>query len=46
VCICLCLCACRYGFNMRVIKDLAMVEPLVDVVEPKQVWVEGCLGGG
>jgi hypothetical protein len=32
---------------MRVIKDLAMVEPLVDVVEPKQVcgWV-CCLWGG
>ena len=29
---------------MRVIKDMAIVEPLVDVVEPKQVCV--CVGGG
>lgn len=35
----------RYGFNMRVIKDLAMVEPLVDVVEPKQVGDDN-MGGG
>lgn len=32
-----------YGFNMRVIKDLAMVEPLVDVVEPKQIATNSCL---
>lgn len=29
-----------YGFNMSVIKALAMAEPLVDVVEPDQVVAE------
>jgi type I protein arginine methyltransferase len=26
-----------YGFNMRVIKDIAITEPLVDVVEARSV---------
>lgn len=26
-----------YGFNMRVIKDIAITEPLVDVVESRSV---------
>lgn len=29
---------------MRVIKDMAIVEPLVDVVEPKQVRLCLCVG--
>ncbi|KAF8073244.1 coatomer subunit beta-1 [Scenedesmus sp. PABB004] len=32
-----------YGFNMRVIKDLAMAEPLVDTVEHTQVCTSSCL---
>jgi protein arginine N-methyltransferase 1 len=32
-----------YGFNMRVIKDLAMAEPLVDTVEPQQVAATTCV---
>jgi len=31
-----------YGFNMSAIKNLAMQEPLVDVVEPKQVMCNTC----
>ena len=26
-----------YGFDMSTIKDIALTEPLVDVVDPKQV---------
>ncbi len=26
-----------YGFNMSVIKEIALTEPLVDVVEPREV---------
>ena len=26
-----------YGFDMSIIKDVALCEPLVDVVDPKQV---------
>eukprot|EP00878_Enallax_costatus_P015964 GHUV01016737.1.p1 GENE.GHUV01016737.1~~GHUV01016737.1.p1 ORF type:complete len:324 (+),score=71.11 GHUV01016737.1:518-1489(+) len=32
-----------YGFNMRVIKELAMTEPLVDTVEPQQVCADNCV---
>lgn len=34
---------CRYGFNMRVIKELAMTEPLVDTVDPEQIASSPCL---
>jgi hypothetical protein len=30
-----------YGFNMRVIKELALAEPLVDSVNPDQVGARG-----
>lgn len=30
-----------YGFNMRVIKELALAEPLVDSVNPDQVSAGG-----
>jgi hypothetical protein len=26
-----------YGYDMSIIKDIALCEPLVDVVDPKQV---------
>ena len=32
-----------YGFNMSSIKDVALKEPLVDVVEPQQVVTDSCL---
>jgi len=32
-----------YGFNMSCIKDIAIKEPLVDVVDPKQVVTNCCL---
>eukprot|EP00877_Chromochloris_zofingiensis_P001551 jgi/Chrzof1/11397/Cz05g35070.t1 len=32
-----------YGFNMRVIKELAMTEPLVDTVDPEQIASSPCL---
>ena len=28
-----------YGYDMSIIKDIALKEPLVDVVDPKQVHV-------
>jgi len=31
-----------YGFNMSCIKELALIEPLVDVCEPKQLMSEPC----
>ena len=31
-----------YGFNMSCIKDVAIKEPLVDVVEPQQVVTNTC----
>ena len=30
-----------YGFDMSTIKDIALTEPLVDVVDPKQVNING-----
>ena len=39
-----------YGFDMSCIKDVAIKEPLVDVVDPKQLVTNACLikvrGGG
>lgn len=32
-----------YGFDMSVIRDVAIAEPLVDVVDPKQVVTNSCL---
>jgi len=32
-----------YGFDMSAIRDVALSEPLVDVVEPKQVNTDSCL---
>ena len=32
-----------YGFNMSCIRKLALTEPLVDVVDPKQVVSNSCL---
>lgn len=32
-----------YGFDMSCVKDVAIQEPLVDVVEPKQVVTNSCL---
>merc|ERR1719244_958015 len=32
-----------YGFDMSAIRDVALSEPLVDVVEPKQVVSDSCL---
>nr|XP_009861039.1 protein arginine N-methyltransferase 1-like [Ciona intestinalis] len=32
-----------YGFDMSCIRDVAISEPLVDVVEPKQVMASACL---
>ena len=31
-----------YGFNMSCIKELALIEPLVDVCEPKQLMSKPC----
>ena len=32
-----------YGFDMSALRRVAMSEPLVDVVEPKQVVTSSCL---
>lgn len=32
-----------YGFNMSSIRDVALKEPLVDVVEPQQIVCDSCL---
>ena len=32
-----------YGFDMSVIRSVAVGEPLVDVVDPKQVVTNSCL---
>ena len=32
-----------YGFNMSCIRKVATQEPLVDVVDPKQVVTNSCL---
>lgn len=32
-----------YGFNMSCIRKVAITEPLVDVVDPKQVVTSSCL---
>lgn len=32
-----------YGFNMTCIRKVAISEPLVDVVDPKQVVTNACL---
>ncbi|XP_053259252.1 protein arginine N-methyltransferase 8-like [Podarcis raffonei] len=32
-----------YGFDMTCIRDVAMKEPLVDIVDPKQVVTNACL---
>ncbi|CAI8056680.1 Protein arginine N-methyltransferase 1 [Geodia barretti] len=32
-----------YGFNMSSIRDVAVKEPLVDVVEPQQIITDSCL---
>ncbi len=32
-----------YGFDMSVIRSVAIGEPLVDVVDPKQVVTNSCL---
>ena len=32
-----------YGFNMSSIREVALKEPLVDVVEPNQVVTDSCL---
>ena len=32
-----------YGFDMSCIRDIAISEPLVDVVDPKQVVSNSCL---
>lgn len=32
-----------YGFDMSCIRDVAMKEPLVDIVDPKQVVTNACL---
>jgi protein arginine N-methyltransferase 1 len=32
-----------YGFNMSSIRDIALTEPLVDVVDPKQIVTNSCL---
>ncbi len=32
-----------YGFNMSSIRDIALTEPLVDTVDPKQVVTNSCL---
>nr|CAB3265170.1 protein arginine N-methyltransferase 1-like [Phallusia mammillata] len=32
-----------YGFDMSCIRDVAISEPIVDVVEPKQVITSGCM---
>lgn len=32
-----------YGFDMTCIRNVAMKEPLVDVVDPKQVVTNSCL---
>ncbi|PVD34029.1 hypothetical protein C0Q70_05291 [Pomacea canaliculata] len=34
---------CVYGFDMSVIREVAVCEPLVDVVDPKQVVTNSCL---
>lgn len=45
---CLCLCIRTgwenvYGFDMSCIRNVAIKEPLVDVVDPKQVVTNACL---
>ncbi len=32
-----------YGFDMTCIRNIAMMEPLVDIVDPKQVVTNSCL---
>ncbi len=32
-----------YGFDMTCIRNVAMMEPLVDIVDPKQVVTNTCL---
>lgn len=32
-----------YGFDMTCIRNVAMKEPLVDIVDPKQVVTNSCL---
>ncbi|NWH62865.1 ANM8 methyltransferase, partial [Geococcyx californianus] len=32
-----------YGFDMTCIRDVALKEPLVDIVDPKQVVTNACL---
>lgn len=32
-----------YGFDMSCIKEVAIKEPLVDVVDPKQLVTSACL---
>lgn len=32
-----------YGFDMSTIRKVAITEPLVDVVDPKQVVTNSCL---
>lgn len=32
-----------YGFDMTCIRDVAIKEPLVDIVDPKQVVTNSCL---
>jgi len=49
VCImCACVCVCVgwdnvHGFDMSCIRKVAICEPLVDVVDPKQVVTNSCL---
>ena len=44
----LCPCVCVavwddvYGFSMKPIKDLALLEPLVDTVEPQAIVARSC----
>ena len=34
---------CVYGFNMSSIRDIALKEPLVDVVDQHQICCDHCL---
>ena len=48
VCVCVCVCVCTgwenvYGFDMTCIRNVAMKEPLVDIVDSKHVVTNSCL---
>lgn len=50
LCFTVCVCVCVwpgwenvYGFDMSCIRNVAIKEPLVDVVDPKQVVTNACL---